>query len=551
MKRTWMMVLLVNLLLSACAPVTGPTPTPSATPLSIAVLAPTSTATPTATVTATPSPTPTDTATPSPTATATPTPIPTLPPEQVGGLSGVPDPRVTNPELFDLTRRDAPIPQFVNAMKNAGIGVSAEEVLSNLQFISKKGDGTPLLDKDDRPFVVAAYNLDPNPNQTGETLEGPIPLFIATQNENGEWGWRKLTPKEAKNKGINTGLTWFIDFTQSWHPDHSTYTRIFNQFDTNLIDAEMQWYIPWSPNSSLRPSENEFNFNVLDRAIKYNNMNIIVQSLISPHRSHTPEWLINYRNQFGSVDEYRNALRSLTYRHTETTLSHIKTVLGSQANDRILAIGIISELTYNPYASGPNFWREAFSIQRVDQLSQENIDWLVRNYQIAREIFPEAKLYYSDFLIEFGGEKADEVFSFLNALREHGAPIDTIAFQMHLQGRDFDTEGELNKNIALIRQQIQRYREAGFNTIVTELDINMRQVSRPNQQKNIIQATAYQRVIEALIHEGIDIISFFNPGDTQYNWLEQMNSQADPTILDESGNPKLAYYTTLRAIFLH
>jgi hypothetical protein len=105
MKRTLIVLLLANLILSACAPVSAPTPTtaPSATPLPTATTTPISTATPTST--------------PTPTPTATPTPIPTI---QVGSLS-VPDPRVTNPELFDLRNPDAPIPQFVNAMQEVGI----------------------------------------------------------------------------------------------------------------------------------------------------------------------------------------------------------------------------------------------------------------------------------------------------------------------------------------------------------------------------------------------------------------------------------------------
>lgn len=41
-------------------------------------------------------------------------------------ITGVPDPRVTNPELFDLRDPDAPIPQFVNAMRMAGIEASGE-----------------------------------------------------------------------------------------------------------------------------------------------------------------------------------------------------------------------------------------------------------------------------------------------------------------------------------------------------------------------------------------------------------------------------------------
>ena len=116
MKRTLMVFLLVNLMLSACVSASAPTPTPapSATPLPTATATPTSTATPTNTPTATP--------------TATPTPIPTI---QVGSLS-VPDPRVTNPELFDLRNPDAPIPQFVKAMKGIGITVDPNQVASEL-----------------------------------------------------------------------------------------------------------------------------------------------------------------------------------------------------------------------------------------------------------------------------------------------------------------------------------------------------------------------------------------------------------------------------------
>ena len=135
MKRTLLVFLLVNLILSACAPVSAPTstPAPSATPLPTATTTPISTATPTSTPTAVP--------------TATPTPIPTI---QVGNLS-VPDPRVTNPELFDLRNPNAPTPQFVNAMKMAGIEITAEQVAQGITYEALK-------DKDGLPFVVALYN---------------------------------------------------------------------------------------------------------------------------------------------------------------------------------------------------------------------------------------------------------------------------------------------------------------------------------------------------------------------------------------------------------
>jgi hypothetical protein len=155
MKRTLIVFLLVNLILSACAPVSAPTPTPapSMTPL------PTATATPTSTPTSTP--------------TATPTPIPTI---QVGSLF-VPDPRVTNPELFDLRNLDAPIPQFVNAMRMAGIEITAERVAQGITYEALKG-------KNGNLFVVAVYSVDPNlfPQQY-HVLYEPVPLLIAEKRE--------------------------------------------------------------------------------------------------------------------------------------------------------------------------------------------------------------------------------------------------------------------------------------------------------------------------------------------------------------------------------
>ena len=170
MKRTLVVFLLVNLILSACAPVSAPTPTstpaPSATSLPTATAVPTSTATPTSTPTATP--------------TATPTPIPTI---QVGGLS-VPDPRVTNPELFDLTKKDSPIVEHANAFK-----LNSADVLAGLHPEIEKPEGMP-------EFI------------TMRTADG-VALMMATKNENNEWVWQKATFTEywrAYGKYVGYGL---------------------------------------------------------------------------------------------------------------------------------------------------------------------------------------------------------------------------------------------------------------------------------------------------------------------------------------------------------
>jgi hypothetical protein len=121
---------------------------------------PTATATPTSTPTATP--------------TATPTPIPTI---QVGSLS-VPDPRATNPELFDLRNPDAPIPQFVNAMKMAGIELLPEEVITGIQ-----------LDANNQSTYVYART-----SNTGNEFADGVCLLMAQKLPDGNWKWDEAKP---------------------------------------------------------------------------------------------------------------------------------------------------------------------------------------------------------------------------------------------------------------------------------------------------------------------------------------------------------------------
>ena len=290
MKRTLIVLLLVNLMLSACSPASAPTSTPApsatllptrdsfnstsshlatSTPAPSATLLPTATTVPTSTAT----PTSTPTATP----TATPTPIPTI---QVGSLS-VPDPRVTNPELFDLRNPDAPIPQFVNAMKMAGIEITAEQVAQGIAYEALK-------DKDGNPFVVAVYNLDPYPNQTGEPLEGRIPLLIAKKTKNEKWSWTEAYLKLLGDGGdISVGTQSIINpllYDRKWRE------TLINEFNTVTVDSGLYY-------AEVEPERGVFDFRHADLQIKELSelgFPIRGQSLIFPTSgSLFPDWLRN------------------------------------------------------------------------------------------------------------------------------------------------------------------------------------------------------------------------------------------------------------------
>jgi len=148
----WLSLVIMLLVLTACAPV-------AAMPIEIQ---PTSTETPEeATKTSTPTETPTETP------TSTPTSIPTL-----EGLSiPVPDPRVTNPELFDITKTDSLVLDFAK-----DFGLDPADVIAKLQpELETPTNGAV-------PFMVM------------RTPEG-IALMMATQKgESEEWIWQEATP---------------------------------------------------------------------------------------------------------------------------------------------------------------------------------------------------------------------------------------------------------------------------------------------------------------------------------------------------------------------
>lgn len=103
----------------------------------------------------------------------------------IDGLS-IPDPRLSNPELFDSGDVRSPIYAFIESMKTLNISVDSESVTQNLLFERRTG-------KEGNTFCQVSYYFDPDPEMNGEALEGKIPLLIAAQNAAGEWIWGNAT----------------------------------------------------------------------------------------------------------------------------------------------------------------------------------------------------------------------------------------------------------------------------------------------------------------------------------------------------------------------
>ncbi|MBS7657491.1 endo-1,4-beta-xylanase [Candidatus Bathyarchaeota archaeon] len=497
MKRTFAFLSLALLILSACAPVAAPTSAPAT---SVRLL---STATPAPSATATP------TLTPTPTATPTATPLPTLPPESVGGLEGVPDPHFTNPELFDLKNRNAPIPKLVYAMKKAGINVTNEEVLQKI-YVSTKNDGTPLVDKDGNPTIVVAYHLDPDPNQKGETLEGPIPLMIAKKNEEGKWRWQENTTRSL-SESMDFPFGGTIDSRknqQEKYPVLFTAANLSYDLEWNNIEP-IQGRVIFSNSSNYAFADEKFDF------AKKNGLGTIMIRLFYPPTY--PKWLIN-----GNFTKEQLV---------ELAIKHIHDILYRFGRE-IKYVDLATEYFPQSWNIRPDVLKDRVGYERFITTVALEVQKTAPNVTI---------IINADHNERIGSPDYQNTVQLIKLLKDAGIKNLAVGMEMHINGASPPTKEQI----------IQAIHSYGVPVIVTEMDVNIKDLKGPDRLKK--QAQIYKNILDACLEsENCRAFFVFQIGD-QYSWLENggyMGSpDSDATILDDNLNPKLSYYAILQALY--
>lgn len=110
----------------------------------------------------------------------------------------------------------------------------------------------------------------------------------------------------------------------------------------------------------------------------------------------------------------------------------------------------------NPFRLRDSFWFRKLGVQYVELA-----------FRFAREADPNAKLYLNDYNIENLGAKSDAVLALVKYLREKKVPIDGVGMQWHIG------IGHQLKAGDSYYQNAQRFKDAGVDLMVTELDVAM------------------------------------------------------------------------------
>ncbi|MCL5428645.1 MAG: endo-1,4-beta-xylanase [Chloroflexi bacterium] len=428
------------------------------------------------------------TATPTLANTETPTPVPTI---EVDGLH-LPDPKITNPELFDLTNPDSPIVQFANAF-----GIAPEEVGELKPELKTAIDGSQ--------FAVVTTSDLPS---TADFDESGTPLLIAEQEGVGEWKWAEATLRNISDQlGIYSGTPLGgFGFAQYYNELIKIQKENFNY---GMIGAGM-WVFK---------GPNEFTFKDTDSDVRLgvnNKMHLLGHLLVWP--SVVPDWM-----QQGNYSAQQ--IRDITINW------------------------ITIEMQRYPQIKTWNVVNEAYNKDFYQQKLGD--DYLIQFYEAARAARPDAILIYNDYANHSledknwpNGQRTALTFQIIQKLQMK-ALIDGVGVQMVIFA------DKLPPSYEDITNALKSY---GLPVYITEFQVIMTNVPGSQQERLLIQADIYKNIVKAILDSGVsETIVYFNQSDKVSPWeldpkLPEYSKNADPTLFDDNYQPKPAYFGVLQAL---
>lgn len=320
----------------------------------------------------------------------------------------------------------------------------------------------------------------------------------------------------AENHDIQLG-----NFAISNYLDKKPYTDILtSQFNFVLADNTPNWYFT---DGGLRPSATTYNFKQLDQVVNFakaHNMAIRAQHLVWGEEKWLPSWLKN-----GHYSQTQ--LLQLIHDHITTVVSRYR--------GQIKEWSVVNEA----FSRGQNvyglhdWWNDNTGGQAyIDQ----SFIW-------AHQADPSAKLILNDFQDDTVDSISNAMYSYIQAAKARGVPIDGIGMQMHIDGTNPPTKDAVITNM-------KRFAGLGVGVYVTEFDVNMSDVKASNHIKDEKEASIYYQMMRACIESQV-CHSFAILGITdKESWYNYIGTAPDarPLPFDANYNPKPAFYSLRAAL---
>lgn len=474
--------------------------------------------------------------TPFPTNTLVPTstPVPTL-----AGLSiAVPDPRVSNPELFDLSKTDSFIPQFANALNTAGIELTPEQVDQKIEYQDFK-------DNSGNPFVVAIYKIDHESIQQTEFLDKPIPLLTAIQSkETKGWKWSEATPSNLGEKlGILIG-------TVAQPPGSMTNAESFHRLKENRFNGSITVTDVWM---NREKQEGVKNWGYIDteigEAFDLETGVIRINHLIS--NDAIPDWLSS---------KNKAEIETLSQEHIQEHMRYIYEKIEKECITRgidkfTIEFNVVNEIWHSSLFSQKSGGRDKFVLLSCQKAVEVKNAILHEKKSESPNI--QIKLGLSHANSHYiGGEGYEQLHELLVMLENNNLHVDYV----DLHGHEKDVLALPNTRLidGAIRS-FSKYKNLNgesIGVIIGEYDLNIMKWEK-DHQRFLKQAERYYNVFSVSLNAGVKEITLWGVADDESWYADKEDKNvdsgyyslnADALVFDDSGKPKLDYYAILASI---
>lgn len=306
--------------------------------------------------------------------------------------------------------------------------------------------------------------------------------------------------------------------------ESDTHEELLTHFNAITPENDMKW-------ESIQPTEGNFTFEATDTLVAYaekENKRFTAHTLV--WNNQTPEWV--FQDADGNP-----ASRELVLSRMRT---HIQTVM-QRYKGRVDGWDVVNEALSD---APREYLREGPWLRTVGE------DYAVQAFKIAREVDPEAKLYYNDYALELPN-KREKMVRLVKELQAAGVAPDAVNLQGHYSLG--------TPPIAQIEATIQTITDLGLRANISELDVSFFSFF---QQDNPYPDGAPADLLEqqaqrygelfALFREHedkLDRITFWNLHDG-VSWLNHHpvpNRSDYPLLFDKDGKPKPAFFAVVEA----
>lgn len=302
----------------------------------------------------------------------------------------------------------------------------------------------------------------------------------------------------ARARGMRIGANYDYELRSKTHD------RIFEQ-EFNAMTAGMFW------GDGSHPSRTEFDFSEMDSKVNWgrtHGMNLYGQTLVWFDEMEMPDWLKTAPT--AEVEAIMN--------------EYIDIVVGRYAG-KIKFWNVVNEAVNDDGSLRQNHkWVEAMGN-----------DYIRKAFVRAHAADPTAVLYYNEYDIESNKAKFEGVKTLLINLKNQGAPVHALGWQMHVKPGSFDP--------AALLARTNEIADLGFDNYITELDVEL-----PPEPTNIDyenQKQTFKTVVETFLkarrHKTLVI---WGLRDGSPNWLTENH----PLLFDENFKKKPAYFGVQEAL---